>query len=410
MKTLIKYEFTKYLRRKLTMVAMLVSLAVTALLFGLPCLQFQYVKQEDSIKGIEGIEAMKEDYADQNVFITETLVEESIEEVTELFADKDNVGYDGTEEFLIGDAYWNNVAPKETLLRLIASNYVPEGEYASYESLRTLSKENAENFYTIREDKINEILNDSTYEMSAAQKAFWREKVDSVKTPIEYGYHESWKILYTCFELFIVAMLSISICVAPVFCGEYQSGTDAVILSGKYGKTKLSTAKIIASMIFATLAYLVHVAVALGVIFISFGVSGGNLPIQADGLTIPYALTYSQVMVKNLVIIYVVLMAIVALTLLLSAKSKNALSVVAVLIPIFFIPVFMSPNGVKGVFNFILLMMPYRATMPEIGKYISFDIFGMTLDLWTVRLILYALLLTVSIPLAKNGFRKHQVA
>ncbi len=410
MGALIKFEFIKYLRRKLTVIAMLISLFITGLLFALPGLQFQYVTQNGEIKGADGISIMKEAYKDQNVSITETLVEENVDEIKTLFADEKNVGYDGNDEFLIGDAYWNRVAPKETLLMLLASNYIPVGEYASYEELRNISKESADNFYTVRDEKIEGILNDTNYNMNQNQKDFWRKKAGQVQKPVEYGYHEGWKKLYTCFELMIFAILSICICAAPIFCGEYQAGTDAVILSGKYGKTKLSTAKIIASGLFATVAYIIHVAVALAAVFIFFGTEGGNLPVQSDGLTIPYALTHGQLAVRNFFVIYIVLMALVALTLFISSLSKTALSVVAILIPIFFIPVFISPTGSSGLFNLLMFLMPYRATMPEITKYVSFDLFGAVMDLWTLRACFYGILLVVCIPLARNGFKKHQAA
>ena len=41
MKTLIKYEFLKILRKKSTLIVMAVSLLLTAFLFGLPILQYQ---------------------------------------------------------------------------------------------------------------------------------------------------------------------------------------------------------------------------------------------------------------------------------------------------------------------------------------------------------------------------------
>ncbi|MBQ3890142.1 MAG: ABC transporter permease, partial [Lachnospiraceae bacterium] len=172
MGALIKFEFIKYLRRKLTVIAMLISLFITGLLFALPGLQFQYVTQNGEIKGADGISTMKEAYKDQNVSITETLVEENVDEIKTLFADEKNVGYDGNDEFLIGDAYWNRVAPKETLLMLLASNYIPVGEYASYEELRNISKESADNFYTVRDEKIEGILNDTNYNMNQNQKDF----------------------------------------------------------------------------------------------------------------------------------------------------------------------------------------------------------------------------------------------
>ena len=65
------------------------------------------------IKGIEGIKYTQNTYKDISVFLTEEYVSNLIKEVQTLFDDPENIGYDGTEKFIVGDAYWNVIAPKE---------------------------------------------------------------------------------------------------------------------------------------------------------------------------------------------------------------------------------------------------------------------------------------------------------
>lgn len=120
---LIKYEFLKILRKKSTIIVMVISLLLTAFLFGLPILQFQTYNQDGVIKGFEGIAYEKEQYKDLSVPITDEYVTKTITEYQKLFENPDNVGYDGSEKFLIGDAYWDYVAPREKLLSTIASAY-----------------------------------------------------------------------------------------------------------------------------------------------------------------------------------------------------------------------------------------------------------------------------------------------
>ena len=55
MNTLIKYEFLKIAKKRATLIIMLVSLIITALLFGLPVLQFQTYDKDVLMKGMEGI-------------------------------------------------------------------------------------------------------------------------------------------------------------------------------------------------------------------------------------------------------------------------------------------------------------------------------------------------------------------
>ena len=111
----------------------------------------------------------------------------------------------------------------------------------------------------------------------------------------------------------------------------------------------------------------------------------------------------------NLGVVYLVLFAMLGLTLLLSAKMKSSYLVLIVLVPILFIPLFLSPNGTTGAYNLTLFLLPYRSTVPEIGKYISYQLGGLVLDAFTMRAILYAILTAVMLPLARLGFKKHQV-
>ncbi len=406
---LIKYEFLKILRKKSTRIVMTVSLLVTAFLFGLPVMQFQTYSQEGVIKGLEGIAYEKEQAADYSVPLTNAYITETIGEVQKLFENPDNVGYDGNEKFLIDNAYWDGIAPRENLLNIIAENYADPNESVGYNALPDLDISEGTDFYGARQKKIEKLLNASSRKLSEEQKAYWRDRNGKVDEPFTNGYYEGWKIIISSFELLMFALLAVCIVIAPVFSGEYQAGTDAVILSAKYGKTKLTTAKIIASYLFGALALTLHVVVALGLPLAAFGFDGWDLPLQIAGTTIPYPFTFLQSVLVNLGVVYLVLFAMIGLTLLLSAKMKSPYFVLIVLVPVLFISMFLSPNGTTGAYNLTLFLLPYRSTMPEIGKYISYQFGGLVLDAFTMRAVLYAVLTAVMLPLARLGFKKHQV-
>lgn len=407
---LVKYEFLKILRKKSTLIVMAISLVLTAFLFGLPIMQFQTYNQNGVIKGTEGIAYEKAQSENYSVLLTEDYITESIQEVQELFENPDNVGTDGNEKFLIGDAYWNEIAPGEKMLNLIAKAYSNPNEYVSYNHMPNLDVSKGANFYKAMEIKREKILNAASSDLSNEQKDYWRNMERNIDIPLQYGYYEGWEIITTSFELLMFAILAICIVIAPAFSGEYQAGTDAVILSGKYGKTKLITAKIIASLLFGTMAFVLHIIVACGLPLISFGVDGWNLPLQIAGLTIPYPFTFLQATLINIGVIYLVQLAMIGLTLLLSAKMKSPYLVLIVLVPILFIPIFLTPSGATGAYNLTLFLLPYRATIPEFGKYISYQFGGLVLDTFSMRTIVYAALTVITLPLARLGFKKHQVA
>ena len=407
--TLIKYEFLKIAKRRSTLAVMLISLIITAFMFGLPVLQFQTYDKEDVRKGIEGIRYERSIKDGIDVTLTDEYVETVIDEVNGLFENPANIGTDGSERFLTGDAYWDHIAPREKLVDTIASAYTKPGEYAGYNSIPELTCAGAKGFNEARRDKIRAIIESPSRELSPEQKEYWFSMTDKTDV-IRYGYHKGWEIIHTNFELLIFAVLACCITAAPVFAGEYQTGTDAVILAGKYGKTKLITAKITASMLFGIMAFLVHVAVAFGIPLAFFGTDGWDLPLQVLGLTAPYPWTVSGAVLRNTAVIVLVLIAMISLTLLLSAKMKSPFPVLAVLIPVLIVPAFFAPDGSSGIFNRILLLLPYRSMIPEIGKYISYQFGGVVVGLLEVRAVLYVILTLVLIPVCRRAFKKHQVS
>ena len=406
---LVRYEFLKILRKKSSLIVMAVSLILTGFLFGLPIMQYQTYNQDGAIKGADGIAYEKGRYADLSVPLSEEYVAKTIREVQELFENPDNIGYDGNEQFLIGDAYWNGVAPREKLLNLIANVYSSPNDIWGYNNLPDLNIKDGASFYQTMGGKIQALLNNPSRALSNEQKEYWGSMADKVDTPLQYGYYEGWEVIISSFELLMFALLAICMVAAPVFSGEYQTGTDAVLLSAKYGKTKLATAKIAATFLFGTVAFILHIIVACGLPLIAFGADGWNLPLQIANTAIPYPFTFLQAVLINIGIIFLVLFAMIGFTLFLSSKMKSPYLVLIILVPILFIPLFLTPNGTAGGYNLALFLLPYRAAMPEFGKYISYQFGGLVLDVLTVRVILYALLTLIMLPLAGLGFKKHQV-
>ncbi|MCI8991150.1 MAG: ABC transporter permease subunit [Eubacterium sp.] len=406
---LVKYEFLKILRKKSTLIVMGISLVLTGFLFGLPVMQYQTCNQDGAVKGAAGIAYEKEQYAEISVPLSEEYVAETVREVQELFKNPENVGYDGNERFLIGNAYWDRIAPREKLLSLIANTYRDPNESAGYNALLELDMTNGANFYQAIDKKREILLHDPSRALSEEQTEYWKSMAEKADTPLQYGYYGGWEVIISSFELLMFAILAICIVIAPVFAGEYQAGTDAVILSARYGKTKLISAKIAASFLFGTIAFIVHIIVAFGLPLTAFGTDGWDLPLSIANTIIPYPFTFLQAVLSNIGIVYLVLLAMIGLSLLLSAVMKTPYLVLIVLVPILFIPMFLTPNGMAGGYNLALFLLPYRSAMPEFGKYISYQFGSLVLDVLTVRAILYACISVILLPLARAGFRKHQV-
>jgi ABC-type transport system involved in multi-copper enzyme maturation permease subunit len=373
-------------------------------------MQFRIYTPDERLTGLEGIAYEREQQRSIATTLTDDYIANIIREYQLHFENPDNVGFDGQERFLIGDAYWNFESPHRLLLTMIARNYGSPGEFPGLNILLDMDTESGVDFYRVRSERMEELLNAEYRNLTEQQKEFWRNMDSNVTTPFQFGYYGGWSVITSSFELLIFALLAICIVLAHVFAGEYQAGTDSVILSGKYGKTKLITAKIISSFIFGVCAFTVNVIVAFGIPLLAFGSDGWNLPIQLANPAIPFAFTFLQGTLVNLAVIYFVVLAMIGVTLLLSAKMKSPYLAFIVILPVLFVPLFLTPTGTTGLYNLILFLTPYRATMPQFGSYISYQFGGLVLDALSMRVILYLLITVITIPLARMGFRKHQVS
>ena len=406
---LIKYEFLKILRRKSTLIVMGVSLLVIGFLFALPTFQFRIYDQDGQLTGLEGIAWEREQQQNLAATLTDDYIADIIREYQRLFENPDNVGFDGNERFLIGDAYWNFESPHRLLLTMIARNYSTVTGYAGLDILLGLDMDVDAGFYSVRNERIETLLHAEYRDMSNRQQEYWRMVSQKLDTPLQFGYYGGWEVIIGSFELLMFAILAICIVIAPVFAGEYQAGTDSVILAAKYGKTKLITAKIIASFLFGFCAFILHILVAFGIPLMTFGTDGWNLPIQIANPIIPYAFTFLQATFINAAVIFMVLLALIGLTLFLSSRMKTPFLVLIVIVPILFIPLFMTSTGTSGLYNLVLFLTPYRSTLPQFGSYISYQFGGLVLNVLTMRTVLYGLMAIAAIPLARIGFKKHQV-
>ena len=96
---------------------------------------------------------------------------------------------------------------------------------------------------------------------------------------IKIGYTDGWLSTSQNMEkIFVVLSLVIVIVVAPVFSGEYE-GVDNIILTSKYGKTKCSTAKAVASVLAAGFITALIIAFNLIISYALYGNIGLNCSI-----------------------------------------------------------------------------------------------------------------------------------
>jgi hypothetical protein len=418
MKDLLIYELKKITKKRLNIIVTLGSLALTLIFFSSNVLQHRGVdKDGKQVSGFSAIKLDKKFQGELEGLLTEDRIKNDILQYQSLFENPDNIIVDGENKKLNSEAYNKYIGPYASYLMLINNNYTDPQYYDySFTELDKISVKDGVNFYKARDEKVSKLLN-SNYEdgnYSDKEKSFWLNKNEKIESPYMYGYHEGWSVLISCMELLAIPIIAICICIAPVFAGEYQSGADSIILSSRYGKSKLVVVKLLGSFIFALVVYTIHIALGVGIILSSFGVEGWNLPLQILYTIIPYSLNFLTGTIVCIVTLYLILFGMVSITLLMSSKMKSAFSVLIVIILIMIVPMFFGLSMTNGLWNHIFRLLPYWAGQPVFGidpqSYYSYKILGATTDIVSMRMIVYTLLGICCIPFAYRGFKKHQVS
>lgn len=411
MGALVKYELKKLFNKKMNIVVIISCLFLIILLFSLSGTDFLATDENGkSYKGKEAIRLRKEQIKEISGILTNESLVEEIKNLQELNNNPDNIVINSYgEKDLSREVYNKYLNNRLNLLTNI--NHVYGDNYLN--GLSTLNLENKIDFYENREKRIEELIVSSqdykgrTY--TEKEKEYWIEKSKGVNIPFEYDFYFGYSNLYSTYEMLIIGLIAICICIASVFSGEYQNGTDKILLTTKYGKSKGATTKIIASYIFASIVFAIYLIFAILAVLLMFGTDGGNLPIQLLNILSPYNLTFAQSLMYNIFISYTVLFGIVGLTLFLSSKIKNPISTLVIDICIVMLPVFLSVKSGFGIINKILFLMPYNAIYSNFTKMVSYKLGSIVFDLPTMTIFSYICIMIISLIFAKRIYSKHQV-
>lgn len=161
---------------------------------------------------------------------------------------------------------------------------------------------------------------------------------------VTLGYCDGWDQMLSSMGgvLAILMTLLIVVALSPVFSEESACHTDSVIFAARYGKTKLVTAKAVASLEVVIGIYfiflLLHMALYLGV----YGAQGWNVSIQSSlhYAASNYGFTFLQMFIVSITLNILGIAAMTITTLLCSAKMRTPVTALASSCAVCFLPVF----------------------------------------------------------------------
>src|SRR5690625_83587 len=219
-----------------------------------------------------------------------------------------------------------------------------------YQTAAKVGKEVSQNYLNLYNGRKGEALASKAEEMytylSREYKAY-------------YDYSWGWSRLHAIQTIlpFTIGLLLIVI-LSPMFSDEYSKRTDAILLSAKYGKSKLTRAKIMTGFLIAISSWLFIQWMNTVVIFSLFGIDGSKAFVQNWAVNpSPYAFNYLTSYLAVSIMSFVGLLFLTSMILYISSRSKSnfislVVSSVITLLPTISIDVF-TGETVRNAFVFL---------------------------------------------------------
>lgn len=229
---------------------------------------------------------------------------------------------------------------------------------------------------------------------------------------IKIGYVNGWlNTSQSMAKIFLFLSLVAILMVAPVFSGEY-GGVDNIILTSRYGKTKCTTAKVLASLFAVVLLTVLVVAINIAFARVAYGAEGLDCSILfapqefTDGY-IPFNITCGTVIKYQIMLAFTSSVSVTGITLILSAICKNQLIALVTSVTIHVLPMILSISETSSLFRLIVLMPIYHTQYISILSAQQMS-GGMLYAIWAIPVAL--ILIVVGYVVSCKVFAKHQVS
>lgn len=241
--------------------------------------------------------------------------------------------------------------------------------------------------------------------------------VKDIKTSVisfNWGWREASDFINTLGTVIMGVMILLG--VSTVFSNEYSTNMDALILSSKNGKSRVITAKLLASGIFIVIVALFFTLLNLLIQFKIMGFTGGNSTLQSlfRYENSPYGWTLVQYIPRQIAAHLFGSLAFGFIVLLVSSLCKSGLASFFISSFIFGLPLFF--NSILCIktgwitkineFSYAILMRG----QPLFSEFKAFNILGHPVLYLNLMLVLFTLLSIAVIYLTYRSFRSHQVS
>lgn len=313
---LFRYEWKKIWKKKIVWV--MGSIVIIGFIWSNLCFLISYksiqTDPDGNVHAIElgGYEAYVRKCENARKLDGRRIDEELLREV---WKDYENEEYDEIQNLLasVDTESWRKV--EVTATGSADADMMEEGVKSWYQGLQVAAKE-----------EIN-----SAVGLTPAERQYWLAQDAKVEKPLTYTYAKSWgEILSYIQDVNLWLVLFCAVCLSGVFSEERRKKTDSLILSTKNGKNPVFFAKLLASIAFAILWFLILHGINSFVSFLFYGVEGFSAQIQLVAPRISAAITIGQAVLQLLGITILAAILISILCTVLSEWFGSSVAVLAV--------------------------------------------------------------------------------
>lgn len=182
---------------------------------------------------------------------------------------------------------------------------------------------------------------------------------DNLKYPLYGAYMGGWQNFFNTVPVFFqyIVGLLIVIGVTPLFADETSTKTAAILLTTRYGKSRMLRNKVMAAMLYAMIIFLLFAAAAIVAQLCLYGTESLNASIQLINWKSPYNLSMGEAL--GLWTLYGILASVTAasLTMLFSAIANNAFTAFIPAALVYILPSF-SYAGLSSALHRTMKLLP----------------------------------------------------
>lgn len=235
--------------------------------------------------------------------------------------------------------------------------------------------------------------------------------LDPPRVSYKKGWTDSIDFINTLGLIFIGGLLLLGL--SSVFASEYSSKMHELILSSRYGKTKLVTTKILAGLSFTLLITGVFEVINLATNYNVFGLSGGTSPLQdiSKYNYSPFSLNLGQYHAIQLATQFIGAFAFGLFILLMSVLFKNTITTIFVAGTTFSIPIVLK-NFLYITSGLAKLLIDYSYTqvIRVEGLFSSFKVVNIIGFPVHYHMVLILLVLLTSLIISKQIYRIFRIS